>query len=156
MLLWPPDVKNWLIGKDPDAGKDWGQEEKQMTEDGLVGWHHRLNGHEFEQPPGVGDGQGNLACCNPWGLKELIWLSNWTVCYNILQAHGRENEAGQVIAPTEDRIYPSNTEKKEVANFCFHGPYSPLFLMKTQVFKPRYNSQNPRWEPWPKICATKH
>ena len=62
-ILWPPDAKNWLIWKDPDAGKNRKQEEKWMTEDGMVGWHHRLNGHEFEQAPGVGDGQGSLACC---------------------------------------------------------------------------------------------
>ena len=70
-ILWPPDAKNWLIGKDPDAGKDWRQEEKGMTEDELVGWHHRLNGHEFEQAPRVHDGQGSLACWGPWGCKEL-------------------------------------------------------------------------------------
>ena len=61
-ILWPPDVKNWLTGKDPEAGKDWRQEEKGMTEDEMVGWHHRLDGHEFEQTLGVGDGQGSLAC----------------------------------------------------------------------------------------------
>ena len=70
-ILWPPDVKNWLTGKDPDAGKDWRQEEKGMTEDEMVGWHHWLNGHEFEQALGVGDGQGSLACYSPWGHKEL-------------------------------------------------------------------------------------
>ena len=77
-ILWPPDVKNWLIWKDPDAGKDW--REKGTTEDEMVGWHHRLDGHEFEQAPAVGDGQGSLMCCSPWGLKELDtteWL-NWT------------------------------------------------------------------------------
>ena len=83
--LWPPDAKSWLTGKDPDAGQDWRQEEKGMTEDELVGWHHRLNGHEFEQAPGVGDGQGSLACCSPWGHKEsdtterLNNNSVWTV-----------------------------------------------------------------------------
>jgi len=79
-ILWPPDVKNWLIGKDPDAGKDWRWEEKAMTEDEMVGWHHQLNGHEFEQAPGVGDGQGGLVCCSPLGRKQLDtteWL-NWT------------------------------------------------------------------------------
>ena len=69
-ILWPPDVKNWLIGKDPDAGKDWRQEEKGMTEDEMVGWHHWLDGHEFEQAPGVGEGQESLACCSPWCYKE--------------------------------------------------------------------------------------
>ena len=70
-ILWPPDVKNWIIGKDPDAGKDWRQEEKGMIEDEMVGWHHWLDGHEFEQDPGVGDGQGGPAFWFPWGLEEL-------------------------------------------------------------------------------------
>ena len=64
-VLWPPHGKSWLIGKDPDAGKDWGQEEKGKTEDEMVGWHHQPNGHEFESTPAVGDGQGGLACCSP-------------------------------------------------------------------------------------------
>ena len=78
-ILWLPDMKSWLIWKDPDAGKDWGQEEKRMTEDEMARWHHWLNGHESEWTPGVGDGQGGLACCNSWGRKEsdtterLIW-----------------------------------------------------------------------------------
>ena len=79
-ILWPPDVKGWLIGKDCDAGKDWGQEEKGMTEDEMVRWHHRLNGHESGWTPGVGDGQGGLVCCSSWGHKEMDtteWL-NWT------------------------------------------------------------------------------
>ena len=66
-VLWPPHAKSWLIGKDPDAGRDWGQEEKGTTEDEMAGWHHRLNGHEFEWTPGVGDGQGGLVCCDSWG-----------------------------------------------------------------------------------------
>ena len=74
-ILWPPDVKSWLIWEDPDPEKDWGQEKKGTTEDEMVGWHHRLNGHEFEQAPGVGDGQGGLVCCSPWGRTQL---SNWT------------------------------------------------------------------------------
>ena len=79
-ILWPPDMKNWLIWKDPDAGKDWGQEEKGMTEDEMVGWHHWLCGHEFGWTPGVGDGQGGLVCCSSWGGKELDTTEqlNWT------------------------------------------------------------------------------
>ena len=79
-IVWPPDAKTWLIGKDPDAGKDWRQEEKGMTEDEMVGWHHRLNGHEFGWTPGVGDGQGGLACCSSWGRKESDTTGqlNWT------------------------------------------------------------------------------
>ena len=79
-ILWPPDKKNWLIWKDPDDGQDWRQEEKVTRENEMVGWHHWLSGHEFEQVPGVGDGQGNLACCSPWGCKEsdtTEWLY-WT------------------------------------------------------------------------------
>ena len=73
-IFWPPDVKGWLIGKDPDAGKDWGQEEKET-----VGWHHGLNGHEFEQTPGDSEGQGSLVCCSPWCHTEsdmIEWLNN--------------------------------------------------------------------------------
>ena len=77
-ILWPPDAKSWLIGKDPDAGKDWRQEEKGMTEDEIVGWHYWLNRHEFEQVLGVGDGQGSLMCCSPWVAKSQTLLSNWT------------------------------------------------------------------------------
>ena len=79
-VLWPPYVKSWLIGKDSDAGRDWGQEEKGMTEDELAGWPHRLDGRESEWTPGVGDGQGGLACCNSWSRKELDTTErlNWT------------------------------------------------------------------------------
>ena len=70
-ILWPPDAKSRLVGRDPDAGKDWGQKEKGATEDEIIGWHHWLNGHEFEQTPGDSEGQESLACCSPWGDKEL-------------------------------------------------------------------------------------
>ena len=93
-ILWPPGVKNWLTGKDPDAGKDWRQEEKGTTEDDMVGWHQWLNGHEFEQALRVGDGQGSLACCSPWGRKDSDTTEqlNWTELLLILpprrtQAH---------------------------------------------------------------------
>ena len=82
-ILWLPDVKNWLIWKDLDAGKNLRQEEKGMTEDEMIGWHHWLYGHEFEQALGVGDGQACLACCSPWGRKEsdktewLNWAEDW-------------------------------------------------------------------------------
>ena len=79
-MLWPPHAKSWLIGKDPDAGRDWGQEEKGMTEDEIVGWHHRHSGHGFVWTPGVGDGQRGLACCDSWGCKESDTTErlNWT------------------------------------------------------------------------------
>ena len=78
-ILWPPGAKNWLIWKDPDAGKDWRREEKGTTEDEMARLHHWLNGHEFEWTLGVGDGQGGLACCSPWGHKESdTERLNWT------------------------------------------------------------------------------
>ena len=78
-ILWPPDVESWLIWKDPDSGKDWGQEEKETTEDEMVGWHHWHNGHGFEWTPGIGDGQGGLVYCGSWGHKEsdTTELLNW-------------------------------------------------------------------------------
>ena len=79
-VLWPPHRKSWLIGKDFDAGRDWGQEETGTTEDEMAGWHYQLDGHEFEWTLGVGDGQGGLACCDSWGCKELDRTErlNWT------------------------------------------------------------------------------
>ena len=78
-ILWPPDAKSWLVWMDPNAGKDWKQEEKGMTEDQMVGWHHQFNGHEFEQIARDGEGLGTLSCCSPWGCKEsdmTEWLNN--------------------------------------------------------------------------------
>ena len=99
-ILWATDAKNWLIGKDPDSGKDWGQEEKRVTEDEMVGWNQWLNGHEFEQTPGDSDGQGSLECYSPWdhrverdlaaeqqqSLEESSF--DWTkVCFTIISTH---------------------------------------------------------------------
>ena len=85
-ILWPPHAKSCLIGEDPDSGKDWGQEEKGTIEDEMVGWNHRLDGHEFEWTPGVGDGQRGLACCDSWGRKESDTTDrlNWTENYDDL------------------------------------------------------------------------
>ena len=110
-IVWPPDAKNWLVGKDPNAGKDWRQEKKGTTEDEMVGWHHQLNGHEFDQALGVGDGQGSLACCNPRGHKELDtteWLNHdWIElnrsrsCYMVefLPLHGHSYQALKKPSP---------------------------------------------------------
>ena len=95
-ILWSPDENNWLIWKDSDAGKDWGQEEKRMTEDEMVGWHHWLNGHGFGWTPGIGDGQGGLACCNSWGGKKLDKTErlNWTELRNkVIQFHCQNETA---------------------------------------------------------------
>ena len=97
--LWPPHAKNWLIGKDFDAGRDWGQE-KGTTEDEMAGWHHWLDGSESEWTPGVGDGQGGLACCDSWGCKEsdtTEWL-NWTDDYLRPQPYGEKKVILRVTA----------------------------------------------------------
>ena len=92
-ILWPPDERNGLIGKDPDARQDWRQEEKGMIEDEMIGWHHQLNGHEFEQAPGVVDGQGSLACCSPWGHRvghnwatEVKWTDPQKASHQVMKA----------------------------------------------------------------------
>ena len=112
-VLWPPHVKSWLIGKDPDAGRDWGQEEKGTTEDEMAGWHHRLDGHEFGWTPGIGDGQGGLACCDSWGRKELDTTEqmNWTELLN-----------RQRIVRNEIQ-YQYNTNKN------LHGGYGIVFII---------------------------
>ena len=97
-VLWPPHEKSWLFGKDFDAGRDWGQEEKGMTEDEMAGWHHWVNGHESEWSPGVGDVQRGLACCDSWGRKESDTTEqlNWT-------------ELSRWISPMETHLYTPNT-----------------------------------------------
>ena len=92
LVLWPPDAKNWLIGKEPDAGKDWGQEEKGTTENEMAGWHHWLNGHKFEQASGNGEGQGSLVCCSPCGHKE----SDMTEWLNTIKTAMLTNEATEL------------------------------------------------------------
>ena len=89
-ILWPPDAKSWHIGKDPDPGKDWRQQEKETMEDEMVGWHHWLNGHEFEQAPWFGDGEGSLACYSPWsGKEQMNWteLNDYTTTMYLAQGH---------------------------------------------------------------------
>ena len=95
-ILRPPDMKIWLIGKDPGAGKDWRQEEKGMTEDAMIGWHHQLDGHEFEQAPGVDEGQRSLVCYSPWGCKEsdMTERLNWIDTY---KARGPQWKSSHLI-----------------------------------------------------------
>ena len=92
-ILWPPHAKSWLIGKDSDAGRDWGPEEKGMTEDEMAGWHHWLDGREFEWTPGDGDGQGGLVCCDSWGRKESDTTErlNWLNIYKMSRNYTRNN-----------------------------------------------------------------
>ena len=110
-ILWPPHLKSWLFGKDSDAGRDWGQEEKGTTEDEMAGWHHRLDGRESEWTPGVGDGRGGLACCDSWGRKEsdkIEWL-NWTelipVLFTILSPYPIPGLSIQYLAQIGTYIY---------------------------------------------------
>ena len=106
-ILGPYDVKRELIGKDPDAGKDWGQEEKGVTEDEMVGWHHQLNGHEFEQTLGDGDGPGSLACCHPWSHKE----SDVTERFN-------NNNRKSLSIKTYTHYYIENIERNLKRTYC--------------------------------------
>ena len=108
-ILWSPDKKSWLIWKDPDAGKDWGQEEKGMIEDEMVGWHYRLDGHRFGWTPGVGDGQGGLVCCCSWGHKE----SDMTE---------RLNWIGGLLWATASRVFKeifTNWSRRGITNVSF-------------------------------------
>ena len=135
-ILWPPDEKNWFLGKNPDAGIDWRQEEKVMTEDEMAGWHHQLNGHEFEWALGVDDGQGILACCNPW--TQLI---NWNELNDILQFSvnvsfhwtGRECESHKdriciKISGLPSFLPPSSAFSSLLPSFLF-SPFLLSFLL---------------------------
>ena len=116
-VLWPPHAKSWLIGKDSDAGRDWGQEEKGMTEDEMAGWHRQLDGCESEWTPGIGDGQGSLACCNSWSRKEsdtTEWLNwterlkmqvQWFLCSHLTQLFGLCR--GDIVLAASTEKYPS-------------------------------------------------
>ena len=130
----PPHVKSWLIGKDPDAGRDWGQEEKGMTEDEMAGWHHRLDGCESEWTLGVGDGEGVLVCCSPWDHKELDmteWLNWWRRVRDTRKAwaqkgHWRWNWAG---------LYGASWVQK-----LFHVPCFLFFWKNTSPLRASLNS----------------
>ena len=144
-IFWPPDVKNWLIGKDRDAGRYWGQEEMGTTEDEMVGWHHWLNGHGFGWTPGVGDRQGGLACCSSWGHKELDtteWLNwtgltelSWMECYFLvsclfpLLAHWCNNwHTSSHLVNYYCSHMPGMTEQKD------RYPIFPIFLFMKTVY----------------------
>ena len=121
-ILWPPDAESWLIWKDLDAGKDWGQEEKAMTEDEMVGWHHRLNGHGFGWTPGVGDEQGGLVCFGSWGHKEsdMTERLNWT---ELIQVSSQDwIKASVFVSNSWRRGNPGGASGKEsTCEFNKHG-----------------------------------
>ena len=131
-ILWPPEAKNWLLGKDPHPGKDRRWEEKEMTEDEMVGWHHRLNGHEFEWTPGVGDGQEGLACCGPWGRKESDTTErlNWTELHKCCLLPSTKWH-GHFVSTVHFCIYTHNFHElqKCISQWRFNiemHPYYPL------------------------------
>ena len=135
-ILWPPDAKNRLIRKDPDCGKDWRQEEKGMTEDEMVGWHHQGNGHEFEQAPRVDEGKGSLICCSLWGRKSQTQLTewlNWTVTCLALRKppnHPDKEEINpQKVKPTAQG-HPVGLWQSEDLNLDSLG-LEPTLLMPT-------------------------
>ena len=155
-ILWPPDAKSRLIGKDPDAGKDWGQE-KGVTEDEMVGWHHWLNGHEFEQTLGDGEGQGSMACCSPWGRKE----SNTTEWLNNINRHLINEIRGHISC---SRMWPGYRvtsaqthlqEISKVGTWSPWGSFEPINIdfIKPQSLYPQYCTQSheatekSQWDP---------
>ena len=146
LILWPPDAKSWLIWKDPVSGKDWRQEEKVMTEDKMVGWHHWLDGHEFEQAWGDGDGQGSLACCSPWGRKEsdtTEWLNGteqpWFIFWRLWICSQFCWMSSSLIWSSLIPLYDSKEEKQPVDK-----PMSPCSSQKSWSF--RFNSTSPSSE----------
>ena len=158
-VLWPPHAKSWLIGKDSDAGRDWGQEEKGMTEDEMAGWHHWIDGRESEWTPGVGDGQGGLACYDSWGSKEsnmterLIWsdpsvlISNCMcfLCFSLLECcrHLDEERMGEQGLEALHSKEPLECKVEIRDNVC--APYEPRVLTV-----PAQTSENPSQREWGK------
>ena len=137
LILWPPNANNWLIGKDPDAGKDWRQEEKGRTE-GMVGWHHWLHGHEFEQAQGVGDGQGSLACRSPWGSQKIghDWLTelNWLIEESIVcgsTQKGSEQEGGDWRGDSNSLSFYIENSSLVLKNSHYKPLDPPIILMMT-------------------------
>ena len=123
-IIQPPDEKNWFHGKDPDAGKDWGQEEKGTTEDEMVGWHHWLDGCELEWTPGVGDGQGDLACCSPWSCKEsdMTERLNWT---ELTDQWKRSESSERIVSSTNNA---RTTEYPQTLIYTQKNDAGPLLL----------------------------
>ena len=127
LVLWPPHAKSWLIGKDSDAGRDWGQKEKGTTEDEMAGWHHRLDGRASEWTPGVGDGQGGLACCDSWGLQRVghDWATqlNW-----VNRAQPPSYTTGEL--PDEQRSkHPVHCSRVSAPRMMWRGSKQALLLL---------------------------
>ena len=134
-ILWPPDVNSWLIGKDPDAGKDWRHKEKRVTEDEMVGWHHQFNGRELGQTPEDDEGQGSLAYCSPWDTNSWTWVGDWTtittIYWRLLSCAGLK----EVILLLQHRLNVqlgnrnSMTRNTQLLTWCLSKTNSHLVLM---------------------------
>ena len=143
-ILWPPDAKNWLIGKGPDAGKDWRQEEKGTTEDEMVGWHHWLEGHEFEQVQEVGDGQGTLTCCSPWGGKESDTTEQpkWSDLKELHTEHFQTLMKKRKTTPINGKISHAHRMEESVLLKCpFFLKQCPLWMQSLPNFQWYYSQK---------------
>ena len=143
-VLWPPHAKSWLTGKDSDAGRDWGQEEKGTTEDEMAGWHHRLDGYESGWNLGVGDGQGGPACCDSWGHKESDTTErlNWTECgvvYVPFKAFERRTPTRLSVASGSELCWSRNSGRVMVNRAI-------LWLLRRERI--RLQSRRPKFDPW--------
>ena len=161
-ILWPPDMKNWLTGKDPDAGKDWGQEERGTTEDDMVGWHPWLNGHGFRWTPGVGDGQRGLACCGSWGRKEsdtterlnctmLCWFL-WYNSVNQLYVY----IYSLLIKSSSHPLLPSLQVITELSSLCYTAASHYLPILHMAVYLCQLYSLDSSHPPHPLLCSQVH
>ena len=145
-ILWLPDVKNWLIRKDPDTGKDWRQEEKGTTEDEMVGWHHQLDGYEFEQALAVGDRPGSLVCCSPRGHKQLDMTErlNWTDPQKLQHFVGiylvQGLSAHRLREPSTDRASPQRLSASSAQQNPWWPSFSILYSLPTSFSLNRYGS----------------
>ena len=137
LILRPPDVKNWLSGKDPDAGQDWRLEENRTTEDEMVGWHHLLDGHKFEQSPGIGDGWGTLSCCSPWGCKELDTTEqlNWAVMSVRLQ---RRSSKFRFLFPETMFLLPCQGDRRFPSSFFLPSNSLSLPALAYSKLRPKF------------------
>ena len=145
-LLCPPHAKSWLVEKDSDAGRDWGQEEKGMTEDEMAGWHHQLDGHEFEWTPGVGDGQGGLAGCDSWGHKESDTTErlNWIVVLEKTLASPLGNKEMKSVNPKGNQSWIVKLQNFDYLMWRADSLGKTLLLVKIEDRR-RSGQQRMRW-----------
>ena len=138
-VLWPPHAKSWLIGKESDSGRDWGQEEKGMTEDEMAGWHHRLDGREFEWTLGDGDGQRGLACCNSWGCKEsdtTEWLNRVGIYHHHHHYHRHPcYQPNQIIMRKIKQIPCRDIKNRNIFLKCVIIFYKTLFSFRWMTWE---------------------